>query len=96
MLSVYIFLVIAIALIWIFIKMRHVKHRSYAIFIILILLFFLVTGTKVVNDNKIDVSTFKGFLNAGKMYFVWLFQLGGNAKALVGSAINMNWGNVTG
>lgn len=96
MVITWIVLIVAVALIWLFFKARHFKHRTYAILIILIFVFFFVTGVKVIGDNKLDVTTFNGVLTAGKLYFSWLFQLGGNVKNLVGNAINMNWGNITG
>lgn len=79
-----------------FLRMRHLKHKTYAIFIIVIIAFVYLSVTKVVKDNNIDLSSFNGIVSAGKVYFVWLGHVFSNLAHISGNAVNMNWfGNLT-
>lgn len=43
------------------------------------------------NDLKID--SVGDFLDAGKIYFKWVFSIFGNVKAITAHAINLDWKN---
>ena len=85
-----------VVIILVFAKIKHIKHKTFLILILLLILFFYITATKVIGQENVDLSSFGGIMNAGKIYFTWLVHAGGNAKSLAGEAIKMDWvGNVT-
>jgi hypothetical protein len=73
------------------IKMNHLKHRFFIIFIILLALFFYASITFVASKNNISLNTYDGFLKAIQIYGGWLVNLFGNFKSLTGNAIKMDW-----
>jgi len=83
-------------LLWFF-KFRNMKHKFYAVFIVLLLIFFYTSFSNVVSKNNINVASFDGVVNAGKLYFIWLGNALQNIATLSGNAIKMEWGtNSTG
>ncbi|MBM3233938.1 hypothetical protein FJZ19_02475 [Candidatus Pacearchaeota archaeon] len=78
-------------------KARHIKHKSYAIIIVFLLLFLYISASQIFSGANIDFKSFDGWIKAGKLYFSWLVHIGGNVKDLAGNAIKMDWvGNSTG
>ena len=92
----WVIIAILVAVLWLFFKARHMKHRMYAVVVILLVLFIYVTGLSVLKSSESNLTTFKGFLSASKIYFNWLISLFKNVKTVAGNAIKMNWGNLTG
>ena len=88
-------LLIVIALF--FAKVKHIRHKFFAIGVIILIIFFYVTVSKVIREKNVDITTFNGILIAGKIYFSWLLHAGENVKTVVGNVIKMDWvGNSTG
>lgn len=80
----------------IILKVRHTKHRFFALILVLLLVFFYLTATSLFSDKNIDFKSFDGWMSAGKIYFSWLWHAGGNAKTIAGNAVKMDWaGNST-
>lgn len=82
-------------------KARHVKHRFFALLFVLLIIFVYFTSTSLLSGKNLDLKTFDGWTSFGKIYFSWLWHAGGNAKAVIGNAIKMDWvgnssANVTG
>lgn len=67
------------------------KHKVYAILIVLILMFLYISGTQIIGSNNIDISTGEGVVEAAKMYLVWMGHIAENTKSLAGRAIQMDW-----
>jgi len=85
-------IIVALVLILIiFLKVRTFQHKFYLTLIIVLVLFFYITGSRVIAQNNIDVNSFDGMVSATKVYFSWLGSIFTNTKALVGNAINMDW-----
>ena len=78
-------------LLYLLLRAREIKHRIYTAIIILLILFFYITASKVLSQNKIDLKSFEGIVYAIKIYFVWLVHVFKNAKTLAGNAIKMDW-----
>jgi len=79
-----------------FAKARHVKHKFFAIFLVFILLFLYLSASQLFSGANIDFKSFEGWIKAGKIYFSWLVNIGGNLKNLAGEAIKLDWvGNST-
>lgn len=85
-------LVIAI---WVFIEIKRLKHKLFAIFLILMLLFFYFTGAFVLKDQNIDLKSVPGIMTASKLYFSWLFSLGSNFQSMTTHAVSLNWDTKT-
>ena len=73
------------------IKLTHLKHKVYAVAIVLLLLFFYLSGSYIVEEKNIDLSTGEGILKAGGVYLGWIGHIFSNAKSLTGQAIKMDW-----
>ena len=86
-----------IALIWLLIEMKRMRHKVFAIFLITLILFTYFSFTYVAKKNDVQLSSVSGLLNGGKVYFSWLGSLFGNVKSLTGYATDLDWqdNNVT-
>ena len=92
----WIILGVLIYVLFVFFKVKRFQHRVYAILIILFVIFFYTTGSKIIAENNIDIKTFDGIMKANKLYFNWLVHSFKNVKVVVGNTIKMNWaGNST-
>ncbi len=72
-------------------KARHVKHRFFALVLVLLIIFVYFTSTSLLSGKDINFKTFEGWVSAGKIYFSWLGHALGNAKIIIGNAIKMDW-----
>ena len=73
------------------IHFKHLKHRIVAIFVILLLLFFYLSFSGVVNNSDIDLKSPTGFVTAFKAYGSWIGDVTNNIRTLTGNAIKMDW-----
>lgn len=80
-----------LVLVVLFFKAHEVRHKVFAMLMIVLVLFFLVTFTQVAVQPGVSFSSFEGITSAGKIYFAWLGQAFGNAKAITGDAVKMDW-----
>lgn len=76
---------------FVFIKMRHIRHKTYLIILIFVILFVYITATKVLSNQNFDFKSSSDIGKAVKLYFSWLGSVGGNFKNMVGNAINLDW-----
>ena len=88
--SVIILSVLIIA-IWIVIEIKRLKHKLFAIFLIVLILFAYVSVTLTLKNQDIDIKTIAGATSATKIYFSWLINIFGNVKSITGDAIKMDW-----
>ena len=88
--------VLVIVVIYVFIEMRRARHKMFAYFLIGLILFFFVTGWYVFKDKEVNFDSFKGVMDAGKIYFSWIGGAFGNLKSITTNAIKMDWSNSTG
>ncbi len=86
-----------VAVIWIVIETKRMKHKIFAILLIALILFTYLSFTHVVKKHEVDVTTAGGIFDAGKLYFSWLGSIFGNFKSITTNAIKMDWsgGNST-
>jgi uncharacterized membrane protein len=88
--------IVAILVVSKLIHFRHIKHRITAIFIILLLLFIVLTFAGVIHNNSIKLNSPAGIFQASKIYLSWLGHVFGNLKVLTGNVVRMDWfGNLT-
>ncbi len=92
MVNAIIFLVIGLAVaIWLITEVKHFKHKIVAIFFILLILSFYFSFSSVIKGKDIDLKTFEGMKEAGKLYFLWLGHAFKNVKTVTANAVDMNW-----
>ncbi|MFC1682036.1 hypothetical protein ACFL0X_00275 [Nanoarchaeota archaeon] len=86
------FVVVAlIAVVYIFIEIKRLKHKLFAIFLIALILFSYISFSVVLKDKDIDYKTTSGMTEASKVYFSWLGSLFGNVKTITTNAVGMDW-----
>lgn len=89
-----IFLAVIIAVIFViffFLKARHVRHRFYVIVFVLFLAFIIISGSNIIKQNNVDLTSFNGLVTAGKVYVKWLGKVVENVKTISGNAIKSDW-----
>lgn len=74
------------------IRFRHMRHRFYVIFIVLMLAFFYFSGVNIIKQNNTDLTSFNGLVTAGKVYIQWLGKVVDNVKTLSGNVVRADWG----
>ena len=84
-------IVLLIIAIWIIIEIRRFRHKIFAIFLILLILFLYISTVVVFNEQEIDLNSVSGVVSATKLYFSWLGSAGGNLKTIVANVINLDW-----
>lgn len=84
-------IVILVALIFVFIKAKYLKHK--AIWIVLILVIGVLYAGYALSVSKADIdwNSPSGVETAVKLYLAWLGGAFQNAKALTGQAVNQDW-----
>ncbi len=87
----WILIVVVLGLVVLFFKAHEVRHRFFAMAIILLVLFFLVTFASVALQPGVDFKTFEGVTSAGKVYLAWLGHAFGNVKSITGNAVALDW-----
>lgn len=93
MVSTTLIIVLAIVvLIWLSIEFRKFKHKIFAIFLILLILSFYFSFSAVIKGKNLDLKSFEGMKQAGKLYFLWVGNAFKNVKVVTSNVIDMNWG----
>ena len=91
-----IIIAVLVALIWIVIEIKRLKHKIFAIFLIGLILFMYVTLSFTLKGKDIDYATIPGLMKASKIYFSWLGSVAGNMQTMTSNAVKMDWdGNET-
>jgi uncharacterized PurR-regulated membrane protein YhhQ (DUF165 family) len=83
-------LVLVIA-IWLIIEFKRFRHKLLAIFLILLILFTYFSFSAVIKGKGLDLKTFDGIKESGRLYFLWLGNVFKNVKIVTSNAINMSW-----
>ena len=88
------FLIIAglIMSIWILIEIKRMKHKLFAIFLIVLILFVYVSMMVVFKGKELNYKSIGGLQEASTLYFSWLGSAFGNVKSITNNAIKMDWG----
>ena len=77
--------------IWMLFELRRFKHKLFAIFLIILILFTFFSFTAVLKGQDIDYKTIPGITKASKLYFSWLTYIFGNFKTITTSAVKLDW-----
>lgn len=82
---------ILIVVIYLLVEVKRLRHKMFAIFLIVMILFTYLSFAAVLNNKDIDYKSASGMATAGKLYFSWLGSIFGNFKTLTANAIGMDW-----
>jgi len=88
-----ILLVLGIVIYFVFFRAKHLKEKISIGVIVMLLLFFYISYSKVTQDSNINYKSVAGIEKAAKLYFSWLGAAAGNLKGLTGNAVKMDWGS---
>ncbi len=93
-----IWIIVAVVLIggFAYIKLGSTKDQIKLVLVVLLALFLFGTILVVYASNKLELTTTKGLIDAGKVYLGWLGNGFQNLKALAGNAIGMDWESTNG
>lgn len=84
-------LLVTISIVWVFIEVKRLKHKLFAIFLIGLILFSYFSFSFVFSGRKVDLTSVRGIIEAGEIYLSWLGNVFSNIKVITSSAIKMDW-----
>ncbi len=87
----WVIVILLIALAFVFLKMRHIKHKFFAVALILLIIFIYLTVSNIIAENNSDLKSFEGITQVAKLYFSWLGNVFVNLKDIGGNVIKMQW-----
>ena len=82
---------VIIAVIWLFVEIKRFRHKIFAVFLILLILFGYFSFVVVFKDKKINYQSISGLTEAGKIYFSWLGSIAKNMKSMTTYTLKLNW-----
>jgi hypothetical protein len=87
------FLVTAIAIIavWVLVELKRLRHKIFAMFLIMVILSLYFSVTYVFREKDINLNTIEGMTSASKLYYSWLVSVFDNVKVITLNAIRMDW-----
>jgi|TARA_Y100000034_G_scaffold122543_1_gene168131 glucan phosphoethanolaminetransferase (alkaline phosphatase superfamily) len=80
-----------IILIWVVIEIKRFKHKIFAIFLMILIIFLYFGVIVVFQDRNVDFDSYSGMIDATKIYFSWLSSVFGNFKTMTAGAIQLDW-----
>jgi len=86
-----IILLLAVLGIWILIEVKRMRHKLFAIFLIVLILVTYLSVSNIIKKNDIDIKTADGFAKTTKIYFSWLGSAFLNMKSITTNAVKMDW-----
>ncbi|MCA9487967.1 MAG: hypothetical protein KC516_03325 [Nanoarchaeota archaeon] len=87
----FIILAVVVVAIWLIIEAKRMKHKIFAIFLIVLVVFSYVSFSVVMKKNEVDLKTVDGWKDASILYFSWLGHVFSNLKSVTVYAINQDW-----
>lgn len=82
---------ILVIVIWVLVEIKRFKHKTFAILLIVLILFTYVSFLAVVKGKDINLASIDGIKKAGELYVSWLGSVFKNLKSLTTNAIQMDW-----
>jgi len=84
-------IVVFIILIWFFSKIKRMRHKIWALFLIGLILFTYISFTVSLRDHDVKLNSVSGVIDAGKLYISWLGGVLFNIKSISAYAVKQNW-----
>ena len=88
--SIFVLAIITIG-IWMVIEVKRLKHKIFAILLIIIIIFSYASFAIVVQDNKMDFTSVSGITEATKIYFSWIGSIFKNLKTITTNVFKLDW-----
>lgn len=88
--SIFVLTIISIG-IWVVIEIKRLKHKIFAVFLIILIIFSYVSFTIVAQDNEMDFTSVSGIVKATKIYFSWLGSTFENLKTITTNVFKLDW-----
>lgn len=82
---------ILVVAIWIIVEVRRFRHKAFAIFLIILILFTYLSFISVIKGKNLDLTSSDGLKKAGNLYVSWLGSVLQNLKTITSNAINLDW-----
>jgi|TARA_Y100000310_G_C20662955_1_gene805794 Mg/Co/Ni transporter MgtE len=76
---------------WVLIEVKRVKHKLFAIFLVVAIIFLYWGAIVVFQGEEVDLKSYSGVMEAGNLYFSWMVSIFGNFKIITGNIIHMDW-----
>lgn len=86
-----IILLVLIAVIWVIIEVKRMKHKVFALLLIALIIFAYMGYAMISKNNDLNLKTMDGLTKATKIYFSWVNSAFLNMKSLTMNAIRMDW-----
>ncbi|MFA4953044.1 MAG: hypothetical protein WC584_02375 [Candidatus Pacearchaeota archaeon] len=83
---------VAVIAIYVLVELKRFRHKIFAILLIALILFVYLTAIYVFKGKDVNLKTASGFIEGVKIYFSWLLSAFGNLKTITANAIHMDWG----
>jgi uncharacterized membrane protein len=77
--------------IWVFIELKRLKHKLFAMALIGFILLLYASSSFVFHGHDIQWNTASGVMEAGNLYLSWLGSVFVNLKSVTMYAIKMDW-----
>ena len=90
----FIIIAVLVVAIWLIIEAKRLKHKVFAIVLIMLIIFTYISFAVVIKNNEIDLKTTSGWVSAGKLYFSWLGGIFTNVKSITAYAFKQDWKKV--
>ncbi len=74
-----------------FLRVKHMKHKIYMIGVIVLLLLVYVTASQVLSTYNLNWKSSQDLITGVKVYFSWVLGVGENFKNIGGNVIKMDW-----
>jgi len=85
-------IVLVVLVLLVLLKFKEFRHRFGLIAIIVLVLFMVASFGQLYASHNLDLTSFDGIVNAGKVYFGWLGNAGSNVLKLSTYAVKQDWG----
>ena len=86
-------IIVALILVGLFLlEFKDIKHRFFLFAVVVFLLFVFISSGIVYFNYSLDLRSFDGFVEAGKIYFTWIANFFSNFKDISGYAVKHDWG----
>ena len=80
-----------VILAFVFLRIKHFKHKLILVFLIIALLFVYASGSRILSGHEIEWRTTEGWGDAATLYAGWLGGVFDNLKVITTNAIKMDW-----
>lgn len=90
----FIIVAVLVVAIWLIIEAKRMKHKVFAILLIMLIIFTYFSFSVILKNNEVDLKTAEGWMSAGKLYFSWLGGVFTNVKSITAYAFKQDWKKV--